>query len=448
MSTPDTGPAMAPPHHFSDIDVWKHPDRSYYLFITLSILFGFLGFDHFYLRSFGTGMQKFFINIFTFGLWYFWDLIQICFDGQKVRTEGLDSPFEWIRGIGRGVFIDPKEKLRMMADPATPITRTKKDIVIYALLTMMFGIFGFDKLYMGHPWQAVTKFISVFNILFFLFGLLWVVWDIVHVLFYPETLLKSGISAPLPFSLLVDPFETKGEFVPEQVTKEQLAYEAALFKQAWSMQSIRNSHFLIWNWDIWFWNWNVLRHGVGLPTPATPALPTIPVPPGVSVGSVPAMPGVSLPELPKMPNMPNMPKAPDVSSGVTAFRDDVFRPAYRELVVPVIQPTALTAMQSSKEHEKTVQAAGDFGKELLASVPKMATEVTAKINELSNPSIMMAKIQAQADAKTAERTAAMVGGALAAASSDTTGPIIAGTLSAIVLAGAGKAIVEMLSSKK
>jgi hypothetical protein len=155
------------------------------------------------------------------------------------------------------------------------------------------------------------------------------------------------------------------------------------------------------------------------------------------------MPGVSAPELPKMPDMP---KAPDVSAGVTAFRDDVFRPAYRELVVPVIQPTALTAMQASKEHEKTVQVAGDFGKELLASVPKIATEVTAKINELSNPSIMMAKIQAQADAKTAERAAAMVGGALA--SSDTTGPIIAGTLSAIVLAGAGKAIVEMLSSKK
>jgi hypothetical protein len=413
------------PHHFSDIDVWKHPDRSYYLFITLSVFFGFLGFDHFYLRSFGTGVQKFIVNIFTFGLWYFWDLIQICFDGQKVQKDGLDSPFEWIRGIGRGVFLDPKEKIAMMSDPAAPIIRTKKDIVIYALLTMMFGIFGFDKLYMGHPWQAITKFLSVFNILFFLFGLMWVVWDIVHVAFYPESLLKSGIAAPLPFSLIFDAFETKDQFIPEKVTKDQIAYEAALLKQAWSADSIRNSHYLIWNWDIWFWNWNVVRSGVG--APSVPVPPTIPVPPGVKVPSLPSV------------------QSPDIGAGVTAFRDNVFRPAYRELVVPVVQPTTLTAIQSSKDHDKIVQAAGELGKTILASVPKIADQVTTKITEMSDPNSLMAKIKAQADAKTVER-AAMAGGALAG--HDTSGPIIAGTLSAIVLAGVGKAVVEMLTSKK
>lgn len=391
-------------HHFSDIDVWKHPDRSYYLFITLSVLFGFLGFDHFYLRSFGTGLQKLFVNLFTFGLWYFWDLVQICFDGQKVRTEGLDSPFEWVRGIGRGVFVDPKEKIRMMADPTLPVVRTKKDIVIYALLTVMFGIFGFDKLYMGQPWQAVTKFLSVFNILFFLFGLLWVLWDIVHIFLYPETVLQSGITPPLPFSLAFDTIEVKDQFIPEEVSKEQIVYEAALLKQAWSVDSIRKSHFWIWNWDIWVWNWSIMRAAA--------------VPPGV--------------------------KAPEVNtSGVTAFRDTILRPAYQELVVPVIQPSALTAIQSVKDHEKTIQAAGEFGKELLAAVPKITKSVTDKIAELGDTNAMIAKIQAQADAKVVERTQAMVGG-----SNETTGPIIAGTLMAIVLAGGCKAIIDILSSSK
>lgn len=442
MSTTEP-PVNAVPHHFSDIDVWKHPDRSYYLFVTLSILFGFLGVDHFYLRSFGTGMQKFMVNIFTFGLWYFWDIIQICFDGQKVQKEGLDSPFEWIRGIGRGVFIDPQEKLRLMADPNAPIIRTRKDIVIYALLTIMFGIFGFDKLYMGHPWQAVTKFLSVFNILFFLFGLFWVMWDIVHVICYPESLLKGGIAAPLPFSLAFDPFETKEQFIPEVITKEQLQYEAALLRQAWSAESIRNSHFWIWNWDIWFWNWNVVRHGVGLPS--VPQVPQIPVPPGVKLGSVPTMPGVSLPEV----SLPDAPKVPDIGSSVTALRDGVFRPAYQELVVPIVRPTVQTSIASQKEHEKTVQAAGEFGKELLASVPKITEKVTSKIAELADVNSMVSKIKAQAEAKSAERATAagtMVGGG--GGSDDTTGPIIAGTLSAIVLAGAGKAIVEMLSGSK
>lgn len=392
-------------HHFSDIDVWKYPDRSYYLFITLSVLLGFFGVDHFYLRSFGTGTQKFLVNIFSFGLWYFWDLVQIIFDGDKVRKDGLDSPLEWIRGIGRGVFIDPHEKLRLMADPTKPVVRTKKDLVIYALLTMMFGIFGFDKLYMGHPWQAVTKFLSVFNILFFLFGLMWVVWDIVFVTLYTDSVMTSGIVPPLPFSLLFDTISTKDQFIPEFVTKEQLAAEAAQFKEDWSMNSIKNSHFWMWNWDIWFWNWNVVRSGVGLaPKPSAPTAPTAPT--------------------------------------AEHFKQDVFRPLYRELVVPVIQPTALTAVESSKSHAKTIQAAGDLGKELLASVPQIAAKVTEKIADFANPDKMMQQIQAQADAKSAER--AMVGGG---SGDNVSGPIIAGTLSAIVLAGAGKAIVEMLTRK-
>ena len=39
-------------HLMSDVEVWKHPDRNYTIFIILSILFGFFGVDHIYLRSF------------------------------------------------------------------------------------------------------------------------------------------------------------------------------------------------------------------------------------------------------------------------------------------------------------------------------------------------------------------------------------------------------------
>jgi hypothetical protein len=136
---------------------------------------------------------------------------------------------------------------------------------------------------------------------------------------------------------------------------------------------------------------------------------------------------------------PVLPEIPSVSEGVTTFRDDVFRPTYKELVVPVIQPTVQTAMASSKEHEKTVEAATNLGKTVLASVPEITSKVSEKIKELSDPDVMIAKIQEKAAAKSAER---MVGGG----SIPSNGPIIAGTLSAIVLAGAGKAIVEMLSS--
>jgi TM2 domain-containing membrane protein YozV len=338
MSTPlVVGPELKT-HDISDIGVWKYPDRNYYVFITLSVFFGFLGLDHFYLRSFGTGMQKLTMNIFALGLWYFWDLLQICFDSQKVRTEGLDSPFEWIRGIGRGVFTNPT------ANPqggGNTIIRSRKDILIYAILTIMFGIFGLDKLYLGLPWQAATKFLSVFNFLFFLFGLLWVIWDIVNVLFYTESILKDGITPPLPYSLLFPKFDTKNQFIPEVISIEQHNLEAEIFRDAWSTKGIINSHFWIWNWDIWIWNWNIFRRTLGVH---------------------------------------------DVPEKRSSFDNSV--------------PGVVTAFN---------------------------------ISDLLKPPIMPQQQELQQS-----------GGGLSGSSSNTGGPIIAGTLSAIVLAGMAKAIVDMV----
>ena len=88
----------------SDVSVWKHSDRNYFTFVILSVIFGFFGLDHFYLRSFGTGFAKLISNFTMFGFWYFYDLIQILSEKNNIQTYGLNSPLDWIRGIGRGTF--------------------------------------------------------------------------------------------------------------------------------------------------------------------------------------------------------------------------------------------------------------------------------------------------------------------------------------------------------
>jgi TM2 domain-containing membrane protein YozV len=183
------------PHHISDVDTWKHPDRNYYVFAILSILFGLLGMDHFYLRSFHTGIMKIILNVCTFGLWYFWDVTQVVYDGKKIREEGLTSPFDWICGIGRGVFTSPKTD----ADSKKYIA--EKSYILYAFLAVFFGFLGADKFYMGEFWQGLAKILSVFNLFLFLFGFLWVLWDSFHAIFMTKTILENGIVAPLPFSL-------------------------------------------------------------------------------------------------------------------------------------------------------------------------------------------------------------------------------------------------------
>lgn len=178
-------------HHISDVDTWIHPDRNYFTFVVISVLLGFLGMDHFYLRSYGTGTYKFLINTITFGMWYWWDLVQIFADGAKIRKEGLASPLEWIRGIGRGVFQEPGEKYY-----------SKKSYVMYTFLALFFGWLGADKFYLGQFWQGLAKVLSCFNIFLFLFGWLWVMWDSVHALCMTETVLAEGVHAPLPYNLL------------------------------------------------------------------------------------------------------------------------------------------------------------------------------------------------------------------------------------------------------
>lgn len=399
--------------HFSDIDTWKYPDRNYYLFITLSILFGFFGIDHFYLRSFGTGMQKLLVNIFTLGMWYFWDIIQIMCDGKKIRIEGLDSPFDWIRGIGRGVFVDPKERLKMLNDPSQPIIRTKKDIVIYALLTIMFGIFGFDKIYMGHPWQAAGKFLSTVNITF-LFGLMWIVWDIVHVVFYTESFLKDGVTIPMPFSFLFSNFPVNDLFIPEKLTKQQLNDEGA--KQPGWFSSL--------------------------------------------FGSKPTSGGGEVKGEVKDETTGEANQS-FLKETINRVVGPIAGPIASDIVEKALGPSFKTFAEIAEKDAKIVSAAAGIGKELLSTVPEVASSLTQKIAELSDPTTLMAKIQAQAATKASAR---MQGGYENTFGSESAfgsennfspdsvytnesafGPIIAGTLSAIVLVGFGMGILEVVS---
>lgn len=212
-------PQQYHPHHVSDIDTWKGADRNFYIFTILSILFGFIGFDHFYLRSFGTGTQKALMNFATLGLWYWWDLAQVLTDGKRVRKEGLTSPFDWIIGIGRGVFeplpsINFPNGSRFMegnqvgaGSPEAAAAATaaafpaQKSYLIYAFLAIFFGWLGADKFYLGYFGQGVAKLLSCFNIFLFLFGWLWVLWDAVFAFFFTSDVMKHGIKSPLPYSI-------------------------------------------------------------------------------------------------------------------------------------------------------------------------------------------------------------------------------------------------------
>ena len=96
--------------------------------------------------------------------------------------------------------------------------------------------------------------------------------------------------------------------------------------------------------------------------------------------------------------------------------------------------------------DKTVGLANKaiaVGGDVLATGPKIASAVTQNLASVTNPEKMMEQVQAAAQAKAASR---QMGGSMD--NNISSGPIVAGTLAAVVLAGACKFVSDILSSKK
>lgn len=175
--------------HYSGECTYINPDRDYATARSLSIFGGLLALDHFYLRSPTTAFMKIIVNLLTFGLWWFWDVDQFVNQKERVLHYGLNYIFDLDRGIARGTILEGKPKFV-----------SKKDFSSFVLLGIFFGILGLDRMYLGDKFvlQGVVKFLSCFLIV----GFIWVIWDMLHLLFLPDTILKEGYyPIPLPFTI-------------------------------------------------------------------------------------------------------------------------------------------------------------------------------------------------------------------------------------------------------
>ena len=389
-------PTEAKTHHFSDIDTWKHPDRNYFNFIVISVLFGLFGLDHFYVRSFKTGGLKILLNVFGLGIWYFWDLIQIFHNSAKVRAEGLDTPFDWFGGIGRGVFVELKEGME-----PPEIAKSYKDFFVYGLLTIFLGILGIDKFYLGDTEKGLIKMLSIVSIYPILLGLIWVIYDIYVVLFNPQSIIDDGITTPFPFSMFPwlqkSPDKLGDMFMPKMGgEKREFDYEA-------HQKNFGDSMLLIWNWP--------------------------PVKAMIDYYSKGGLAGSAL-------------SAAGGPAGAAALAGLAGGPA---------GALALGALTGKSPLAAIAGPGALAGKSPLAAGPGAALGAlgASPLAAVASPLAAVASpLSAAAGIPTAPPAAAFIptaprqrGGAL---ETDSSGPVIAGTLTAIVLAGGLKAITSFL----
>jgi hypothetical protein len=175
-------------------DFWGGPSMPYWVLAVCTVIFGFVGLDHILLRSPTTAMVKFIANIFTLGLWYFYDIMQIIGDKEKVMNYGLTAPLYGPLGIGAGMFTDNQ--------PDAEKSKSPWRFLLYSML--VFLPFGFDTLIGGDRPGAIVKFICTIIPIFWPILFVWMVYSIGRLYIFPKPLFTEGIDRPFPVNFFMD----------------------------------------------------------------------------------------------------------------------------------------------------------------------------------------------------------------------------------------------------
>jgi TM2 domain-containing membrane protein YozV len=429
---PTTG---AETSHFSSVDTWKHPDRNYFNFIVISVLFGLFGLDHFYLRSFQTGGLKILLNVCGLGIWYFWDLIQIFNNSKKVRAEGLDLPFDWGGGIGRGVFVELTEGV-----PPPEIAKSYKDFFVYGLLTIFLGFIGAEKFYIGDTEKGLIKMLSILSIYPILLGLIWVIYDIYIVIFAPQSIMDDGIITPFPFSMFPwlqkSPDKLGEMFMPKLSSEAPYDYET-------HRKSFGDSMLLIWNWPPVKAVTEYYTMGPKLIVAAATAVAAGKSPVGAVTGELSKsafaksfVPPETLAQLKKVGEAADKATNPSALLGAAtgALGANPLAAATGATGAlganPLTAAAAATGATGALGANPLTEAAGATG--ALGASP-LASAVANPLGAIPNP-LASAAIPIKHKGGAIEET-------------NSSGPVIAGTLAAIVFAGGLKALIDMASKQ-
>jgi len=127
---------------------------SYNVFLIISVLGGFFGLDHLYLRSPKTFVAKFFVNLLCFGIWWVWDICQAVFNKAVVRLYGLSVPFMGPSGIAAGALADDNYDSKHWL------------FFVYGAALAFGGMFGLDSFLVGDNRTGLFRILMTITMIF------------------------------------------------------------------------------------------------------------------------------------------------------------------------------------------------------------------------------------------------------------------------------------------
>jgi hypothetical protein len=188
---------------------WGGPSVSYSMLILFTVLGGFFGLDHLLLRSPTTGFLKFTGNIFSLGLWYIYDIIQVLGERDTVMEKGLSIPGWGAAGIGAGMFTDNQ--------PGVEKGKSPWRYMAYMILLLL--PFGFDYFVAGDVWGGLLKFMTFALIITIPLNFLWGFVNWGYSTFMPRSVFEKGTLRMFPVSVLA------GMYGPSKLGPKDLPLE-------------------------------------------------------------------------------------------------------------------------------------------------------------------------------------------------------------------------------
>jgi hypothetical protein len=166
-------------------------------------LTGFFGIDHLLFRSPSTALSKFLVNIFTLGMWYVYDMLQVFGDKNFVKEYGFSKPAVGPAGLALDYF-------RGITGSDT-LGQSKSGIISILLfigyLSTLLIPFGISNFVAGDIKGGVAKFLFSFGV----WGIIWIPFFFVTGIFEnfyaitdTEKVFTKGAVRPPPITLFME----------------------------------------------------------------------------------------------------------------------------------------------------------------------------------------------------------------------------------------------------
>lgn len=180
-------------------------DAWVYKLLAFFPLTGFLGIDKLALRTPFTAFAKFLVNVFFWGAWYIYDILQLVIDDNSVGKYGFSTPYG-VSGHGYRLLSGVTEsKVDEFTEPSPYNGGLVASILylVYVLFTLVFGFSGLPAMLAGDFNGGIIKLFTNFLIVPFFFYSVGQVFDF----FKSGSLEKDGVSHPWPLFPMFTIFE-------------------------------------------------------------------------------------------------------------------------------------------------------------------------------------------------------------------------------------------------